>query len=1480
MPLSSSRRSRTASPVPDDAAEPAPRTPRARPLFPVVAVGASAGGLEACTKLFETLPARYDMAFVLILHLDPNHESMMVELLARHTLLEVKQAAHGLMLEPGHLYIIEPGTYLAIEDGMLRVCAPQAPHGARLPFDFFLLSLAQHYGALSACVILSGSGADGSVGLLAISERGGLVIAQDPSEASYAGMPRSAIATGAVQRVLRVAEIARALDERDWPRTPAVQEGDPPHDDLPEDASHGDRAATALAGIIDLLRQKTPYDFTLYKRGTLQRRIERRMAMAPIDAARMDRYLDILRDDPQERGLLAKDLLINVTSFFRDPQVFALLEQRFIPDMVRNQPAGQPLRVWVAGCSTGEETYSLGMLFIEQIALNQRGIKLQIFASDVDPDAVARAREGVYDETLEHDVSTSRLARFFAKEGNRYTVAPELRESVVFTTQDVLADAPFSRLDLVSCRNLLIYLRPEAQAKVLALFHFALRENGMLLLGTAETVGSADRGFDVAAKSERLYRKAGRSRPGESLFQMGGGDGMRPPAKTSQSLAPSQQHTLAELCRRLVMEAYAPAAVLINPKHECRYSLGPTERYLRVAPGYSTLDLLAMVPSAMRTRLRAGIEEASRDGITTRVAGRRDEDDGSIAFTLTIQPVVANAETLLLICFLDTPKPARENDGAAPPVDASRVTDLEHELETVKADLRGAIRELDISNEEQKAINEEALSVNEEYQSANEELLTSKEELQSLNEELTALNSQLQETLERQRTTSNDLQNVLYSTDVATLFLDTDLKIRFFTPATKLLFSVIPSDIGRPLADLRSLAIDSRLIADARTVMHTRAPIECEIEAQHGIWFTRRILPYRTHDDGVEGVVITFTDVTEQTHTARALETAKRQAELATAAKSRFLAAASHDLRQPLQTLALLQGLLAGSVEGGRMQSLVERFDETLNAMSGMLNALLDINQIEAGTVHSEIAAFPIDDLLQRLKDEFAFHAQAQGLELHVVACSLVVRSDSRLLEQILRNLLANALKYTSRGKVLLGCRRHRGMLSVEVWDTGMGIPATELQIIFEEYHQLDNPAREHSKGLGLGLSIVQRLASLLEHPLQVHSELGKGSAFSVRVPIATEAARLAGPARESARQPLIEGDIGHRHGAVLVVDDDPEIRTLFELLLTDEGHQVRTAADSDAALAIGADGTFRPDLILTDYNLPRELTGLQLVAALRDQVGRAIPAIIVTGDISTQTLRTVSRQDCVALNKPVKPGVLLQVVQRLLARPEAMSNTQGARLAEISLPSAKSIVYVVDDDGSVRQAVRALLEAGGHTVETYPTCEAFLQGYRPGEEACVLVDAYLPGMTGIELLQRLDGLAHRLPAIMITGSSDVSMVVKAMKAGAVDFIEKPIGSLALLEGVARALEQGRDANKLVAWRERAARHIAELTPRQREVMDRVLAGQPSKNIAADLGISQRTVENHRASIMKKTGSKSLPALARLALAAALDGAGAATTRE
>ena len=1550
--------------------------------FPVVGLGASAGGLDAFRKFFEALPANCGMAFVLIQHLDPKHQSMMVDLLTGHTTMKVLQATDGMELERDHVYLIPPGVYLAVEDGTLRLSKPLERHGARMPFDFFLRSLAEECGERAICAILSGTGTDGSLGLKAVKENGGLVIVQDPEEAAFDGMPRSAIMSGGADLVLTVANIPQALLR--YGRQTYVKAGR-------TEARSTDNVQEAFADIIDLLAAKTRHDFSFYKQGTLQRRIDRRMAMAGLDSS--TRYLGVLREDSAERELLAKDLLINVTHFFRDPAAFDLLAETVIPELVRLQPADRPLRIWVPGCSTGEEAYSITMLFIEQIAAAKRSIKLQVFASDIDADCIAFARNGIYPESIEADVTPARLARFFTKEDHHYQVVRELRETVVFTGQSLLADAPFSRLDLVSCRNLLIYLSPEAQGKILSLFHFALREGGVLFLGSSETIGNVSHRFEPISKKHRIYRHVGRSRPGEVEFARGTSDTVRLPAKGVVQQTAQRRSGFGELSQRVLLETYAPASVLINAKHEGVYYFGSIDRYLRVVSGEDTRDVLAMAREGLRAKLRSAIQRASVDHVSVTVTGAHVKRNGfSIGVSITALPVESDDGGLFLVSFVDDPAPELRNvrpvESAA---DASRVNQLEQELAATREDLQSAIRDLEMANEEQKAINEEAMSVNEEFQSTNEELETSKEELQSLNEELTALNSQLHETVEQQRATSNDLQNILNSTDVATLFLDGDLRIRFFTPAAKSLFNVIASDVGRPLADLTRRFEDDDLLPDARAVLASYAPVRREVKADDGNWFMRGMLPYRSDDSSVEGVVITFAgiseikaaegvieaarayldsiiatirqplvvldeelrvvsasssfhrifsvkpddligrhllaaadhldvpalreflasiqdrgatindheveielpglgrraflmsarvlreepsakrkilvaivDVTEVKREGKVREAAKSEAERANVGKSRFLAAASHDLRQPLQTISLLQGMLEKRVHDEPTLKLVRRLDETVGTMSSLLDKLLDINQLEAGIVRPAIIDFPVNRLLEEMRTEFTYHTSTHGLDWRVVPSRLAVRSDPRLLEQIIRNLLSNAVKYTTEGKLLLGCRRRGDKLRIEVWDTGPGIPELELQAIFEEFHQLDNPARERSKGLGLGLAIVQRLADLLGHKIDVRSRLGAGSVFTIEVPLGRpEAAELPVPSQSETQEST------PTRGTILIVDDDPAVLEMLQLLFDDEGHRTVVAADGHKALELAAQGSTVPDLVIADYNLPKGLNGLEIIARLQTQLQHPIPAIILTGDISTDSLREIAGHGCVHLNKPVRAKELTRLAQRLLAKPSLAAPDSMPRLPRyLEGVDEPCTVFVVDDDRSIREAMRDLLQENGYSVELFADGPAFLEAYHAGRAGCLLIDALMPGLSGVEVIERLKAGGHQLPAIMITGSGAVAMAVQAMKAGAVDFIEKPVGHEDLLAAVKRAIDQTRDTATLSASRETAATCVASLTTRQRQILDLVLAGHPSKNIAADLGISQRTVDNHRAAIMRKTGSKSLPALIRTAIAA------------
>ena len=1441
--------------------------------LPIIAIGASAGGLQAASKLLDAMTRAaagpIGAAFIFVQHLDPKHQSLLAELLAEHTAMTVVEAIDGCLVAADHVYVIPPGRYLSVRAGNLHLSAPDAHHGARLPFDHLLKSLATNCGPRSVAVILSGAGGDGSASLAALRQAGGYVIAQSPEEAEYPGMPSSAIETGQVDQIVGLAQMPQALAAR----AQMINGLSPPMPGHQAVEEMGDQTS-GMADILSFLKETTSQDFSQYKPGTIGRRIERRMGLLAVLPGDFAGYLDLLHHNPAERDLLAQDMLINVTSFFRDPKVFERLDKVIIPDLIENLHAGQALRIWVAGCSTGEEAYSIAMVCHDAIMATGRAIKLQIFASDLDADAIAFAREGLYSLDIVATVPAGRLARYFVKDEIGYRIAPSLRAFVVFTVQDVLTDPPFSRMDMVSCRNLLIYLNTEAQAKAISLFHFALREAGVLLLGSSETVGKTKGRFELISQGEKFYRHVARSRSGEPGFPFSFGETLPRLAEKGDDLLVAHRASLAEICGVAVLARHAPASVLINRQRQVVFSMGPTGRYLHIVPGYASLDLLAMAAPVMRAKLRLAIDKAEKVQGSVRTGQVRVRvDGGAIWFSIVVERLGDGDQDLLLVCFVDEAAPNADAASAGSRSETAHVAELERDVEAAQAELQAVIQRQEAATQEQKAINEEALSVNEEFQSTNEELLTSKEELQSLNEELTAVNSQLQETLDRQRLASDDLQNVLYSTNVATLFLDMDLKIRFFTPAAKALFNVIPGDIGRPLSDLASVAADRDLLADARKVLDGKPEIDGSIEREVNVpgdkWFLRRMFPYLTHSGRVEGVVITFADITERKQIDAALQFSKQDAERASLAKSRFLAAASHDLRQPLQSLTLIQDLLVQTVVGERPKKLLARFEKTLRAMSGMLNALLDINQIDAGVLHPKPVLFPMSDIFNRLQEEYSYVTQVRGLVFKVLPTSAMVDSDPNFLEQMIRNLLDNAAKYTDHGKILLGCRRNGQNLCIEVWDTGIGIAEDELQAIFEEFHQVGNTARERSRGLGLGLSIVRRLGQLLGHEVSVRSVLGKGSVFSITVPWrAGTGVALPQPVTVPKEGKLASPIVPK----IMIVDDDPDVLDLLEQLLTFDGYCVYGAGDAPAAMRLVEDGAIRPEILLTDYNLPNGMNGLDLVGRLRAVLACNLPAIILTGDIGTETMAKIASEACVQLNKPVDPHELARTIKRLLGQEEPQSMPvvaiRSPQPAPADIVETGQVIYIVDDDPEIRSSLQELLEGRNYTARGFESAEAFLATYQLGGEECLLVDAHMPGMSGVELLAMLRNRGDHTPVILITGDGDVGLAVDAMRTGACDFIEKPVAAAELLVSISRALVQSHEVHMIEVAHADAAAQVAALTKRQREVMVMVLAGHPSKNIAADLGISQRTVENHRASIMHRLGVKSLPELARLVLMA------------
>lgn len=819
----------------------------------VAGLGASAGGLDAFKKFFAATPPDSGIAFVLVPHLDPAHESLMVDLLARHTAMPVLEAKDGLEVEPNRVYIIPPNKYMTISGGVLRLTGPVERFGAPTTIDFFLRSLAGDLRERAICIILSGTGAHGTLGLRAVKAAGGVTFVQDPATAEYERMPENAIATGLADYVMPVERMPEVLVQLVQRVRVSTAPG-------AETASENEYP---LHQVLALMQALTKFDFRSYRKKMLLRRIERRMGLARIDS--LPDYVTYLRKNPDELKLLVNDFLISVTSFFRDPEAFEELAKQVIAPLVQSKPVDGVIRVWVPGCATGEEAYSLVILLLEEIKAAEKHCELQVFATDIDQDALQTARQGLYPESISADVSQLRLARYFSHTDGSYQVGKQLRESLVFASQNLMADAPFSKMDLISCRNLLIYLESDIQKKVLKLLHFALNPSGYLFLGPSETIGRLTDLFEAVSKKWRVFRRIGTARAERVEFPIAIGTDARGSSRQGADSGAERPVNFADLTQRLVLEQLDAAAVLINRKYEILYYLGPTARYLDLPTGEPTHDLLILARDGLRTRLRAAVHKAFRDNHSIMLSGLRVNRDGeyhAIAVTVTPVPAPRSIEGLLLITFREESTAVAE-----PPVSPSEdslIRQLEYELRVNKEDLQTNIEEMERTNEELKASNEEVMSMNEELQSANEELETSKEELQSLNEELTTVNNQLQDKVHELESANNDMANLLNCTNIATVFLDTSFRIKLFTPAATQLFSLIASDIGRPVGDIVKKVIDDNLFHDAQQLLRDLIPREKEVQTAEGRWCVRRIEPYRTADNRIDGVVITFFDITQR----------------------------------------------------------------------------------------------------------------------------------------------------------------------------------------------------------------------------------------------------------------------------------------------------------------------------------------------------------------------------------------------------------------------------------------------------------------------------------------------------------------------------------------------------------------------------------------------------------------------------------------
>jgi two-component system CheB/CheR fusion protein len=823
-------------------------------LFPIVGIGASAGGLDALEQFLGNVPARSGMAFVVVQHLDPTHKGIMAELLQRVTGMKVIQVKDRTKVRPDCVYVIPPNKDMSILRGVLHLLEPAAPRGLRLPIDFFLRSLAQDQQERSVGVILSGMGSDGTLGLRAIKEKAGVVLVQEPATAKFDGMPRSAIDAGLADIVAPVDELPQKIVAY-LQRTPLIAR--------PEVALE-DKTQNAVEKVVILLRAHTGHDFSFYKRNTLHRRIERRMGIHQIH--KMASYVRYLQENSQELDLLFKELLIGVTNFFRDPAAWEQLLTEAIPSLLASRSPGQALRTWVPGCSTGEEAYSLAIVLKEAMeeVKPKSNFALQIFATDLDRDAIDSARQGLFPDNIAADVSPQRLKRFFAKEERGYRVRKEIREMVIFAPQNLIMDPPFTKLDLLSCRNLLIYLTPEMQKKLIPLFHYSLSSGGILFLGSAETIGGFSDLFAPLGGRSRLFRRTGSTLRPEPLEFPPSFRGALPGGPPEQPAA-TPPLSLQSLADQLVLQRFAPPAVLVNGKGDIFYVSGRTGKYLEPAAGKANWNLFAMAREGLRYELSGAFQKALRqDGRILLHGLKVGTNGGEQCVDVTVQRLEEPGplQGLVMIVFTDVAAPATARTPPQATKPHAHNTALEQELLQVRAEARATHEEMQTSQEELRSANEELQSTNEELQSTNEELTTSKEEMQSMNEELQTLNAELQAKVDELSRASNDMKNLLESTDIATLFLDKELRVRRFTTQTTKIVKLIPGDVGRPITDLVSDMNYPALAADVRSVLRSLAPTEKAVSALDGRWFTVRIMPYRTLDDRIDGVVITFADIT------------------------------------------------------------------------------------------------------------------------------------------------------------------------------------------------------------------------------------------------------------------------------------------------------------------------------------------------------------------------------------------------------------------------------------------------------------------------------------------------------------------------------------------------------------------------------------------------------------------------------------------
>lgn len=1305
----------------------------------VVGIGASAGGIDACKRLLHEMPADLGAAFVIILHLAPAQESHLADIFKGATRMEVTQVTGADRLLGNHVYVIAPATSLRIVDGTLKAGEPHEPHYQARPVDSFFVSLADERKDSAVGIVLSGTGDDGAAGMKAIRAAGGLCLVQDSATAEYDGMPQSASDTGVADAVVppeAMGEIVRAYaaDRSQRPSTDRPTVGQT--DEGRADEGRADESSGELDPILRLLEERYGLDFRHYKKGTMERRTERRMGFKRI--ANQDEYVEYLRKTPEEVEALYNDLLIDVTRFFRDPDEWNFLREDILPDLLQARPRGEPLRIWSTGCATGEEVYSLAMVCLEQLKDTGRPMKLRVFASDVSHEALATARRGSYPLSIEDQVSPERLARFFRRTEQGYEVERILRDVVTFAAHDLLSDPPFAHLDLVSCRNVLIYLQPHAQERLLERFHFALRPGGVLWLGSSETIGRRTELFEARSSPHHFYRATGDAQPPRYRAATWVGTGPTGPGFRGERSEARAGPKVGRLVEQLVLQRFTSASVIINRSLETLYFFGPTEDYLTRPQGQARMDLLSWVRPGLYAKLRTGLTEAIEQRATvTFTAAHIEPKANNTQIEVTIEPITGvPAEGLFAVIFRDIPRPSGVQETL---VEDGTMRDavlaqLGRELDDTREELKTVVEQLKIANEDYHAGHEELLSLNEEFQSSNEELETSKEELQSLNEELTTINRQLEERNTELRAVNTDLNNLLVSTDVPTIFLNGQLRIRRFTPACTEVMRIVPTDIDRSLENIKMRVHDENILADAERVLRTAEPVEVEVAADHDRWFVRKALPYRTEDGEVDGVCLTFQDITAQKRSVAASENARLFAESIIKTSRTPLLVLDRELCVRVANRAFYDAFRVKKeeTEGRRIYELGNR-QWDIPAFRRLLDEVLPSER----EVRNYDLEHTFEDIGWRVMRLNANAMKREG-RTALILVSIEDVTDLRQAEIAAEKRAEELLEEHRRKDEFLAMLGHELRNPLGALSSGLEVMSTA-----------SDPSRVEHLRLMM-VRQIRRMTAMLDQLLDVARVVSGKFVLEQEAVNVADAARSAietlTPLLESRKQQLTVSLPDERTAVVL--GDAVRLAQVIENLL---GNAIKyTESGGRIWLTVGAtDGTVRLSVRDTGIGMEPHLLehAFELFTQAPVSLDRAQGGLGL-GLALVRTLVQMHKGEITAHSPgPGHGSEFVMTLPRLRTRD--IMQAPGAKPAHRLRGAFPARVLVVDDEEDAAQMLAELLSSQGHEARSAHDGPTALQAAREFRPHIVLLDLGLPNMDGYEVARRLRA-EHSEPMILV----------------------------------------------------------------------------------------------------------------------------------